>query len=125
MNTASTLAAVRNNLVFVLFMLPPLRFCPSWVYCIAMRDGAQGLQGNTGARRESDGHAGFRANIDQSERTGTQGCVERASSRQRRLSSRRVFVADSKDMPPRKRALPPGRPLHASQPMSGQSTDAH
>src|SRR5437879_11132262 len=46
----------------------------------------------------SDGHAGFRTNIDQSERTGTQGCVERASSRQRRLSSRRVFVADSKDI---------------------------
>jgi len=38
--------------------------------------------------------------------------VERASSRQRRLSSRRVFVADSKDMPARKRAWPPERLLH-------------
>jgi len=42
---------------------------------------------------------------------GTQGCVERASSRQRRLSSRRVFSAPE-DMPARKRSWPPGRPLH-------------
>jgi len=42
------------------------------------------------------------------------GALSGLPSRQRRLSSRRVFVADSKDMPARKRALPPGRPLHAS-----------
>jgi threonine/homoserine/homoserine lactone efflux protein len=51
--------------------------------------------------------------------------VEQASSRQRRLSSRRGLAVEPKDMPARKRALPPERPLHTLQPMSMQSTDQH
>src|SRR5256885_414074 len=53
-----------------------------------------------------------------------QGHVERAFSRQRRLSSRRGLATGLKDMPARERAWPPGRPLHASQPMSMPSIDA-